>query len=387
MPRIKVENFGPIKSADVEFGDLSIFVGPQATGKSIFFQLLKFILDPLPIRRELENYSLFPENDFPRFLDIYFGEGMASLYNDSTTHVKWNNGEINLRELNGAKKNGASKQKEKAFLIPAQRVLTLQNGMTHPFGDYRLGDPFSVRNFSHKLHTLLQTWYGDRLFPAGCFNEIFSARLSQNVFGNYMLLRDTNQQKRLVLKTGRNAPLPYLVWSAGQREFVPLLLGLGWLTPPETDAKRPIDWVMIEELEMGLHPSAISSVMLLVMELLQRGYRVCLTTHSPHVLDIAWALRIIKEKKGTAEDFCNMFKLDLDAGDSSHIKNLANKILKDKSTSVHYFTRDGVVKDISALDPSSDENDEAGWGGLSEFSGHVGDIVARVVNRNEGYSK
>jgi hypothetical protein len=31
-PRLKVENFGPIKQADVTFGDLTVFVGPQAAG-------------------------------------------------------------------------------------------------------------------------------------------------------------------------------------------------------------------------------------------------------------------------------------------------------------------------------------------------------------------
>ena len=79
----------------------------------------------------------------------------------------------------------------------------------------------------------------------------------------------------------------------------------------------------------------------------------------------------------------NMFRLTPYVQDRQQIKHLANRILKEKSISTHYFARNGVVKDISNLDPSSDENDEAGWGGLSEFSGHVGDIVADVVNRFE----
>jgi len=35
--RISVSNLGQIKNADVKFGDLTVFVGPQATGKSIFY--------------------------------------------------------------------------------------------------------------------------------------------------------------------------------------------------------------------------------------------------------------------------------------------------------------------------------------------------------------
>ena len=42
---------------------------------------------------------------------------------------------------------------------------------------------------------------------------------------------------------------------------------------------------------MGLHPRAVSGVLLMVLELLRRGYRVCLSTHSTQVLEFAWALR------------------------------------------------------------------------------------------------
>lgn len=37
MTKLKVENFGPIKSVDVSLGDLNILIGPQASGKSLFF--------------------------------------------------------------------------------------------------------------------------------------------------------------------------------------------------------------------------------------------------------------------------------------------------------------------------------------------------------------
>lgn len=76
---------------------------------------------------------------------------------------------------------------------------------------------------------------------------------------------------------------------------MPLLLGLYWLLPPAKVRRRgALEWVVIEEPEMGLHPNAVSVVILLILELLQRGYRVCLSTHSTHVLDIVWALGVFK---------------------------------------------------------------------------------------------
>ena len=40
-----LKNIGPIREANVRFGDLTILVGPQATGKSVFLQLFKPVLD------------------------------------------------------------------------------------------------------------------------------------------------------------------------------------------------------------------------------------------------------------------------------------------------------------------------------------------------------
>ncbi|TXT41347.1 MAG: hypothetical protein FD135_403 [Comamonadaceae bacterium] len=34
---LQIQNLGPIVLADVAFGDLTVIVGPQATGKSAFF--------------------------------------------------------------------------------------------------------------------------------------------------------------------------------------------------------------------------------------------------------------------------------------------------------------------------------------------------------------
>ena len=129
---------------------------------------------------------------------------------------------------------------------------------------------------------------------------------------------------------------------------------------------------------MGLHPNAIIVTMLLVMELLLRGYKVCLSTHSPQVLDVVWALRVLQTHGGAARDVLDLFNL----GVSDPTRTIANAALN-KQMRVHYFRRDGTVQDISSLDPGAEDSATAGWGGLSEFSGHVGDIVARVVARSQ----
>lgn len=171
-----------------------------------------------------------------------------------------------------------------------------------------------------------------------------------------------------------------MVWSAGQREFVPLVLGFFWLLPPSTQVQRDKrKWVVIEEPEMGLHPRAISVVLLLVLELLSRGYRVCVSTHSPQVLDLVWALRIMQERKAKPERLLELF--DIRATPS--LRRIATAIMG-KSAKVYFFDREtGRTQDISSLDPGASDTVVSEWGGLSEFASRAGEVVARVVNETE----
>ena len=376
--RIKLTNLGQIKEADVQFGDLTVLVGPQATGKSIFLQLLKLLVDTGAIVDELRRFNLDWNGKIENFLELYFGEGMSTIYEPAVTQITVDERSVELANL----LRGRKTRDERLFFIPAQRVLSLLDGLTRPFTDYRSGDPFVVREFSEKLHQLVQTEFGQaaELFPQSRrLKTALRDQIDHHIYGGYGLKTSADRfQKRMVLSSPTSAAqLPYLVWSAGQREFTPMLLGLYWLLPPSKVARRDkLEWVVIEELEMGLHPNAITVTMLLVMELLWRGYRVCLSTHSPHVLDVVWALRVLQAHGGVERDVLDLFNIKTDAS----TRGLARAALE-KEMRVYYFQRDGAVKDISSLDPAAEDNATAGWGGLSEFSGHVGDIVARVVAR------
>ncbi|NJL18958.1 MAG: ATP-binding protein [Bdellovibrionaceae bacterium] len=206
--------------------------------------------------------------------------------------------------------------------------------------------------------------------------------LERDVFAKFSLKVDKfRSQKRLVLGNGlENESLPYMVWSAGQREFVPLLLGFYWLMPPSAVSRRgDINWVVLEELEMGLHPKAISVALLLVFELLKRGYKVCLSTHSTQVLDAMWALKHLKEHKAKPEVLLDIFS----APTTANMIKMAEAVMR-KHVRVHYFDREsGITRDISQLDPDSEATGNFGWGGLSEFSGRANDAVARAVAKRE----
>jgi hypothetical protein len=374
--RLKLSNIGQLADADLTLGDLTVFVGPQATGKSIALQFLKLVIDAGYVQEKLGHYGLDWDRDLPKFFDIYFGEGMHSIWNEYSSEVSWNGATVDVPQLVRRKRKT---KEDSVFFIPAQRVLALRDGWPRPFTDYSPGDPFAVREFSEQLRNLVEKEFAanEKLFPQERrLKQEYRELLQQTVFGQFKLNIDKSRvQKRLVLATAKE-PLPYMVWSAGQREFVPLMLGLYWLMPPSKVKRRgDIEWVILEELEMGLHPRAISVLLLLVFELLSRGYRVCLSTHSPQVLEAVWALRYLKEYRASPKSLLEIF----DAPDTQAMRKVAEAALT-KNVKVHYFDRhSGRTQDISELDPDSEVAGDAGWGGLSEFSGRVNSVVARAV--------
>jgi len=376
MSTLTLQNVAQIRKAEINFGDLTVLVGPQATGKSIALQFLKLLVDTGHVQYELTRHGLDWSGRLSDFLETYFGEGMSSIWN-SRSKIIWKSETVALENLAKRKRR---RKPEELFFIPAQRVLTLRDGWPRPFTDYSSGDPFSVRDFSEKLRLLMeQEFSGDgNLFPRERrLKSAYRQMLQKDVFSNFRLsVEKSRNQKRLVLGA-RGKPLPYMVWSAGQREFVPLLLGFYWLMPPtKTPRRGDLNWVVIEELEMGMHPRAISVALLLVLELLGRKYRVCLSTHSPQVLELVWALNRIRERGGSAGDVLDLFGLPQVVRQQLHL--VAQRSLE-KKMRVYYFERDsGVVRDISALDPTSQAGEEANWGGLSEFSEHANEVVARV---------
>ena len=64
---MRLTSFGPIADADSTFGDLTVLVGPQATGKSILLQLPKLVLDRRAIHAEMHRFGL----DWARNIDPF----------------------------------------------------------------------------------------------------------------------------------------------------------------------------------------------------------------------------------------------------------------------------------------------------------------------------
>jgi AAA domain, putative AbiEii toxin, Type IV TA system len=389
-PSLQVKNLGPIQSADLSFGDLTVIVGPQATGKSIFLQTLKLLLDRDQIHDTFKHHSMSFNDRTDAFMEGYFGRGLSGAWS-AKSRLTWKGKSVDLSDY--AKPSKSTTRHERMFYIPAQRVMSLPGGVSKNFGEFNFGDPYTLRAFSDAVHDLIQNEFGAKgeLFPGpNRLNATLRTPIQRHLFGgNSLAIDDKDFTKRLGLQVaGQKQPLGFLSWSAGQREFTPLLMGAYWLCPTTNRRKTGktvnecIEWVVIEEPEMGLHPQGISAVLLLVLELMRRGYKVVLSTHSPVVLDMVWALQEFKKLGSSEASVRDIFELS----STPDAKKIAQSALT-KNYGVYFFERDGSVRDISSLDPGAIETAESEWGGISGFATRTNNAIADAVAAAEARPK
>ncbi|MBE2279043.1 MAG: ATP-binding protein [Ignavibacteriaceae bacterium] len=382
MNNLKLTDFGPIKEADIEFGDLTLFIGAQASGKSVVLQLAKLLQDKKQIRNTLNQYAFTWGDTKEEIFERYFGEGMSALIKEST-NVTFNGKKYDLNKLKpqrGELKNTTAQ--ESIFYIPAHRVLCVQKGWPNYFSDYDSSDPYVLRNFSETLRlSITQEMLDKQYFPQNNkMKKVLRDAINREIFHDSIIEIKKTDRHRFVLNVNKDS-LGFGQWSTGQKEFLPLLMSFYWLFPAAKVAKRnKIEIVVIEEPEMGLHPNAIKTVILNVLELLFRGYKVIISTHSNVLLDFVWAFNLIKAHKGNINDILELFGIK-NVNFAEDLKDVLEKKIK-----TYYFkhTSQGVeVKDISSLDANSEDDDISDWGGISSFTSTAAEIVSRLVSINE----
>jgi hypothetical protein len=356
-----------------------VLVGPQAAGKSLALQWLKLAVDGRHVTRALRDAGQRVTAETT--LDLVFGSGMGPAWGKDTS-VEWRGRNITPATIS----RQGGHEHEALFFIPAHRAMLVSDGWAAPFQKLGTNVPVVARLFSQNLFDRFSNREAGTLFPLEKrLKREIREQIDRALFhgGTVGIEEDAQQHTRSLRLTHGKMHLPYMTWTAGQREFVPLLLGLYHLLPHVTTRRRAdIDWVVIEEPEMGLHPQAITVVLLLVLDLLWRGYRVVLSTHSPHVLAAVWMLQRLKEHKARWQIVCDAFEVEL----VGQMRDVAEQALR-KDYRVHDLFFDKAMqvrsKDISSLDVEDADDAISGWGGLAELSSRFGAAVRRAVNEAE----
>lgn len=366
IDRFKVVNLGPIAEADVEFGDLTVLTGPQATGKTLFLETLKLFSDTYLFVLECVDNNIPIEEGF----EFFFGH---SIFTKQGTEFFFYHNNIDItneivKSYNKKQYIEISQQKailvrpDNLFYIPAQRSLALAEGRIKTSDDF-VTSPYVLRRFSFYLQQYVRRVPNKMLKNVvSTFDFFNNAEISLKRIAGSMRLEMTINKKTI----------PYMGWSTGQRELAPMLMSLEYFF----SLKDKPPFIVIEEPEMGLHPRAIIEFMLTVLKIMQTGTKVIISTHSSTPLDFVWTIKQLKDKGAKPSELAKMF--DFKIKDKTIFDNLFEKSFK-----TYYFTPDKktkkvYTKDISSLDVYSEDEDIANWGGMSLSADRAGSIVSRL---------
>lgn len=319
--RITIENFGGIKKADIPLNKINIFIGPQASGKSVIAKSIYFLKEfpdkvkmafwenetKTDILNELKETFIkyFPNaeqgNLFP-FVRIQNGEDEFSFkfshdnkwtYKNPTAYDNFimSSNEIisqvnpkdpyYLASLKNQKANDffekTSLKPTKLIFIPAGRLFfaNLHNNIFSFLDSGISVDPFIVKFGTYyqlvKADEQLSITQGKSPKMEG-YQDLIKGEYKNDIKEDFIMHQD-----------GRKVNIPYA--SSGQQEMLPLIMVLKYLQNQE----KPNDTVIIiEEPEAHLFPSAQKKIVELIASTFNsnpdRNIQFVITTHSPYIL-------------------------------------------------------------------------------------------------------
>jgi len=342
MAILRISNFSCIKSAEISLGDLTILIGPQASGKSVLSKLIyfcydvfekqyRFLEEEAPLREfisslEVEFTKVFPAVAWGRGkFDIFFQAGPFELtisgYGYSTGRrvrrerirmtfsdyfvekyeaalLEWR--DQKQKSLRKSKRNIASFEIFWRFQETEEKVLKEELG--DDFVRYKVFIP-AGRSFFTSLGKAISVFeHGGILDPITVeFGRYFSSFRDRFAYSHYTDEEDVDQRRSQKLmkdffggsieitrdeafvhtEDGRKVPFGFL--SSGQQELLPL-----WLVIDEMPVYggHPM-LTFIEEPEAHLFPSSQADVTTYLASRVSNSKynnKIVITTHSPYVL-------------------------------------------------------------------------------------------------------
>jgi hypothetical protein len=382
-----IRNFGSIREAEIDIQDLTVLVGPQATGKSLAAQALYFL-------RGLEELLFPDDNASPGELEtvmstlgwwlgnkssVYAGPGTLLSWHPAkpsaeTAHeIRWEQDKIHLSEMLESRVRGwlelyvRAEHPPKALgqvYIPAGR--TLYSFLPHTILRSRHFLPISkqwpgyVLTFYGTLETAIeQLWHDQEQGHLTPFDGTPEAIFLRQKVDSILKGQIQYGPETILLETGEKQLRPATI-AAEQMEIWPF-----WaLVESGHVLEEPHTQVYFEEPEAHLHPGAQRSVMEIIANLVRQGVRFLLTTHSPYILH--------------AVNSFLMAQKALDAGQALPADTSQETALRSEQVAVYRFSSDGNVYDIMDAEAGLIAEDE-----LSRVAGDMGDIFTRLQEQPE----
>ena len=332
---LSILNFGGIKNVDFELTKTNIFIGPQASGKSItaklFFYFKSFFNEIFKSveageskkqfdRKQIERFiNYFPKDTWPnKTIELYYelGDNWISMSKPSDKAFKLQYSEGIRRTILRCRKIIESENKKlesdpgfrfstysnskskyinyvkteiaeyaplTQLFVPAGRSFyaNVQSGIFSFLSDNKSIDPFLIEfgSFYESYKHFIDSNFRRR--KNGKKNKMsFDGLMDEVLSGRY--LRD-NEKDYLIHSDKRKVNLSYA--SSGQQETLPLLIILKALSQISFSTGGAT--LYIEEPEAHLFPTAQKRIVQLLARIVNDAdnhFQLIVTTHSPYIL-------------------------------------------------------------------------------------------------------
>jgi hypothetical protein len=393
--RLTIRNFGPIREAQIEVKSLTIFVGPQATGKSLAAQILHFLRgiedlllpDALLLNHgEIEIALSALKSWLGSTPTLYAGPGTklcwvgSALPGEEATYELWwdqSGAHINaaLRDrvwrraqaFDAARIRGDGAPEPKGVpeqvYIPAGRaVYSFIPSYSRLYLQLAPRWPGHVTKFYETLGTTLAELWQEQEWERSAASEMeqvvepskptfIQRRIAAIMKGKIQYDRD---EVSLLIGSKRFGATAF---AAGQMEIWPFC---AMAEASFGEATR----VYFEEPEAHLHPGAQRSVIEIVAHLVRQGGQFVITTHSPYVL--------------YAINNCLMAHKVLDKGRKLPREFPKEIALPPEKVAAYRFSSDGAAHDI--MDPKVGLIDEDE---LDQVADELGATFTRLQEQME----
>ncbi len=365
---LQIKNFGPISQADIEIRDITVFIGQQATGKSLTAQLLYFMrgMEEL-VSPDSWGGGRIPGSDFIsnqgmpgklaallanwlgngstwhkrtridwslRERDLHHEDHIETFDNDRQDSVILSQGTLSRVERLFGSGPCQSPVKEKQIYIPAGRVL--YSFLEPKLASHLLAEkqqdshwPGYINVFCAKLKNALHSLESPNRL--GDDVDRFFTQISGGtpfISGEKIFLSPADKFTKEDGYDSKSFAFDSLKLSSGQMEQWPFLV----LVASALQDSDNIIRLFLEEPEAHLHPTAQIALIEFIAQMTRKNLRFVLTTHSPYIV---YALN----------NFL-MAQQILDAGGRLPVSAAANTALRCEQVSAYRFTSAGNVEPL-----------------------------------------
>ncbi len=285
MDRLIVKNFGPLKDVNIQLNKINLFIGENASGKSVLAKIITIVLD-------LRNHSIDEKKLFEKFQEYYIG------FVTNETIIQFFVKEESLFELKNKKISSHGRMFENESHILQD---TIKIGQDKIISDNKLTTQYipAERNlialFSRSIATLLVSEIPLPKFLLQFTSEFEKAgnKLRELEFLNVKYVNGDGLDRHKVYFNDKDY-LPLEHSSSGIQSALPIYLTVKYFAQRDQS-------IIIEEPEQNLFPKAQTETVQYIIEQISDDNNLFMMTHSPYILTALNNLILandVKEAKG-----------------------------------------------------------------------------------------